>query len=400
MKTTTGHMRGGGCTCETKVRGPRTTPESFVKKAEVVHGNKYDYSETIFVKSSIPVKIICPSHGLFLQRPGGHLFGAGCPKCGLIKVAKSKSVTTDEFLDRFRKVHGERYDYSLVEIKGCMEKIDIICPEHGIFKKTPSKHVSGQGCPECSRVLKNQEKSMTTEDFVKKATEVYGSKYDYSLSKYTRSCIKIKIICPKHGVFEQTPNNHLMGYECMKCSIEQNAENRRSNSEEFIVKAKKVHGDKYDYSKVCYFDNRTKIVIVCPLHGEFIQEPSSHLNDRGCPLCHESRGERKVALYLGSHGILYQRQKKFAGCRYRRKLSFDFFLPAYNMCIEFDGRQHFFPSKYFGGAEEFDRTVKVDKIKSDFCSSNGINLVRVSYRVKNVESFLDKALSKITVPSL
>lgn len=305
-----------------------------------------------------------------------------------------RRFTLEEFLMRAREKHGDKYDYSLVELKNCVEKVKVICAKHGIFEKTPTMHMHGEGCPKCTYELK----SMTTESFIKEAIEIHKNKYDYSDVAYVKSNIPVKITCPDHGPFLQRPNGHLSGSGCPRCGVVRAAKSKFITLEEFLDRVKKVHGDRYDYSKVSYIDNSTKIIIICPLHGEFSQDPSAHLNDRGCPLCHESRGERKVALFLEARGILYQRQKKFDGCRYRRKLSFDFFLPDHNICVEFDGRQHFFPSKYFGGDSEFERTKKVDQIKGQFCLNNGIELIRVPYRVKNVGSFLDKALSRIIKP--
>lgn len=369
-----------------------TNTDQFIAASIKVHGSKYNYSEVEYILSNVPVKIVCPDHGMFFQRPGGHLSGYGCPVCAVDRTAKAKSITQEEFLNRARKKHGDKYDYSLVIIKKCREKVDIICPNHGMFKQPLAEHMSGSRCPKCAREVRAHKARMTTESFIEKATKVHEGKYNYSLVDYIESSSKVKIICPKHGLFEQTPNNHLMGMKCIKCSTEQTADKRRSNTEEFISKAKRVHGNKYDYSKVCYVDNSTKIIVICPNHGDFTQAPSAHLNKRGCPICCESRGERKIVLFLESEGIPYQKQKKFDTCRYKRKLSFDFFVPDYNACIEFDGRQHFFPSVYFGGMPEFERTKKVDWIKNQFCLNNGIKLIRVSYRVKNIDSFLKKEL--------
>lgn len=126
---------------------------------------------------------------------------------------------------------------------------------------------------------------LTQEDFIAKAHRVHGDKYDYSLAKYTKSVNKVKIICPKHGVFEQTASNHLAGKGCPKC-----AGNVQSNTAEFIAKARRVHGDKYDYSLVNYTKSANKVKIICPEHGVFEQEANSHLQGFGCPKCYNEHG--------------------------------------------------------------------------------------------------------------
>lgn len=120
---------------------------------------------------------------------------------------------------------------------------------------------------------------------LKKAKEVHENKYDYSEAKYVRWNVPITIICPIHGEFKQILHNHLIGQGCPKCGKVSAAKKTSLSREEFIVKAKKTHGDKYDYSKVEYVNNRTKVCIVCPEHGEFWQLPENHIYGAGCPFC-------------------------------------------------------------------------------------------------------------------
>ncbi|MEE3416938.1 MAG: hypothetical protein VZR53_16420, partial [Prevotella sp.] len=125
----------------------------------------------------------------------------------------------------------------------------------------------------------------TTDIFIEKAREIHADKYDYSKVNYVNNSMKVTIICPEHGEFEQTPANHLCGKGCLLCGRKQTINKRSSNTENFIIKAKEIHGDKYDYSKVNYVNNSTKVTIICPEHGEFEQTPASHLRGSGCPKC-------------------------------------------------------------------------------------------------------------------
>ena len=220
-------------------------------------------------------------------------------------------------------------------------------------------------------------RKLTNVEFIKKANEIHNNKYDYSLSNYINTRTKIEIICHLHGKFEQTPSNHIYNKSgCLKCD----QENHKMNTIKFINKAKEIHKNKYDYSLTTYSDSYTHINIICPTHGEFQQNPYNHLNYHGCPLCIESKGENTIREILETNNIKYISQKSFNGCTYKRKLKFDFYLYDKNICIEYDGIQHFEPNDFFGGKKYFNETKKKDNIKNIFCSKNNIKLIRISYK--------------------
>lgn len=179
----------------------------------------------------------------------------------------------DDFIEKAKSVHGIKYDYTKVEYKNCDTKVCIICPEHGEFWQTPYKHLNGQGCPRCSG------KNRTTDDLIKEFRAVNGDKYDYSKVVFTKMHSKVCVICPEHGEFWITPSNHLMGKKCPFCS------KSKMTRDYFIKRAKEVHNNKYDYSKVEYVNTDTKVCIICPEHGEFWQLVSNHLGGHGCPQC-------------------------------------------------------------------------------------------------------------------
>jgi len=298
-----------------------------------------------------------------------------------------KKLTTEEFIKRAKKVHHNRYNYSLVEYIGNNEKVKIICLKHGEFVQTPHSHLSGNGCPHCAGNIK-----YTTEEFIEKAKKVHGDRYDYSLVNYIGSNEKVKIICLKHGEFEQISYSHLAGRGCRKC-----AGKLKSTTEEFIENAKKVHGDRYDYSLVNYVNNQTKVKIICLKHGIFSHEPNSHLSGTGCPRCKTSKGEEKINKWLDENKIKYTYQKKFPKCRNKNPLSFDFYLPDNNLLIEYDGVQHFKPVKHFGGINGFIKRQKHDKIKNEFAKDNNIELLRIPYNeFNNIEYILNNQIFKNT----
>lgn len=196
----------------------------------------------------------------------------------------------ERFIKKAKEKHENKYDYSKVEYVDAHTKICVICPIHGEFWITPNSHLNGSACPECGR-----NKKMTTENFIKRAKEIHGDKYDYSKVEYTNNKIKVCVICPIHGEFYVSPANHLRERGCPKCRTRDNIIKKyevdkpmtikRHNIDSFIRKAKEIHGDKYDYSKVEYKDNKTKICIICPMHGEFWIRPDNHLQGQGCKKC-------------------------------------------------------------------------------------------------------------------
>jgi len=173
------------------------------------------------------------------------------------------------FIKKAIKKHGGKYGYELVEYINSRTKVTIICPNHGEFKQTPAKHLSGCGCPKCGGP-----KKLTINEFKQKAIAVHNGKYIYDKVKYINNRTKVTIICPDHGKFEQRPTHHLKGHGCPRCGIKRCAEYQRLDTNTFIMKAIKKHGGKYIYDKVDYVNTHTKVIIICPEHGEFEQTPA------------------------------------------------------------------------------------------------------------------------------
>lgn len=197
----------------------KLSTDEFVFKARQIHGDKYDYSKINYVNSTSKIKILCPEHGEFLQSPHNHLKGFGCSKCGRLKSLSSRLLSNDEFIAKAQKVHGNRYNYSKIEYHHSKKNVQIICSEHGSFFQTPNSHLSGQGCPKCSKRENHVRLFSNTTDFIEKSKTIHGDKYDYSLVNYTSNKIPVQIVCPTHGEFLQKPYHHLRGQGCFKCSI-------------------------------------------------------------------------------------------------------------------------------------------------------------------------------------
>lgn len=199
------------------------TQEEFIEKARQVHGDKYDYSKSFYTKSSEKIVITCPNHGDFKQCPNNHFAGKGCPKCGTLRTSASKIITNGEIIRRFKKIHGDTYDYSYVNYINCKHKVKIRCIKHNIiFEQLSDNHIKGQGCPKCSG---NNKK--TLDDF---KNVMNRSIYDYSKTVYNGIKNKIEVVCPIHGSFWQTAENHFYNnHKCPKCSRSDKSTSKNEN---------------------------------------------------------------------------------------------------------------------------------------------------------------------------
>lgn len=349
--------------------------ELLIKRFKEKHGDKYDYSKIEYIDQQSKVCIICPIHGEFWQTPNNHLNGRGCPICKNEKTSKRCRSTNDEFIRKARKIHGNKYDYSKVNYNRNENKVCIICPEHGEFWQTPHKHLSGHGCQECGK----RRKKITTEEWIKKAREVHRNKYNYSKVEYVDEKNKVCIICPEHGEFWQVPSYHLSGNGCKMCRKDLLRKKFSLTKEEFIDRAKQIHGGKYDYTKVEYVNSQTKVCIICSEHGEFWQKPFSHLSGRGCPVCKESKLENYIATSLEQEKIRYVRSKRFPWLKAIKHMHLDFYLPDYNIAIECQGIQHFTFGNWYKDKDAqiayFKEIIYRDELKYKLCSEHGIKLI-------------------------
>ena len=366
----------------------KLTTEEFIEKAKAIHGYKYDYSEVEYKGINIPIKIKCLNcNTYFYQKPVKHLCGHGCTVCNCKKCHEHSKLTTEEFVSRLIQIHGDKYDYSEVKYINYKTKVKIWCKAcNKYFYSTPNALLFGSGCRDCSYKFRAIQKKLSLEEFIEKARAVHGNKYDYSLVEYkdAKKCVKIK--CNKCGrIFEQTPNNHIRGQGCSYCNG-----NFKDNDIKFLDQAKKVHGDTYDYSSVKYINNRVPVKIKCNKCGKiFEQIPQNHVRGQGCPFCTSSHNEDKIAKFLDTNCIKYKAEYTFKECKNKRVLHFDFYLPDYNICIEFQGRQHykegfdFYISYNKGNIDKaqkaFENAQKRDQIKREYCKSHSIELIEIRY---------------------
>jgi hypothetical protein len=289
----------------------------FIERSNYIHNSKYDYSLVVFKNNDSIVNIICPIHGVFEQRVGSHLSGSSCRNCKI----DNRRTPVLKFIESSDRIHNNKYDYSMVTYSTTNTKVKIICENHGVFEKSPKNHLKGQGCPSCKKI--------TTESFIEMCKTKHKDKYDYSFSIYSGSHSKVKILCPYHGVFEQSASQHMRGFGCIKCS----SDSKRISTKEFIDISNKSHNNKYDYSITKYESSKSKLEIVCPIHGIFTQIPTDHMRGFGCKSCGSEISVSKLEIkWLDSLNIKIENRQYKIG-----KYIVDGYDPLTNTIYEFNG---------------------------------------------------------------
>lgn len=252
--------------------------DDFLKRSNEFHGNKYDYSKVNYTNTITNVEIICQNHGSFWQAPVRHFKSIGCKKC----VAQNKlNNVLPSILKKYNNVPGDLYDYSKVKYLGSSNDIEVICKTHGSFWINPTYHYK-YGCSKC---LKDSLLNSRNSKFILDAKIIHGNLYDYSQSYLNPNNYNINIMCRKHGLFSLRIYDHLKGRGCNRCSY-LTPNWKKYNTTEFINSARLAHGNKYDYSKSKYSGSKVDLIIICKIHGEFLQKPEVHVNmGCGCPSC-------------------------------------------------------------------------------------------------------------------
>ena len=279
----------------------------YINKAKIVHGNKYDYSKVDFINRDTNITVICKTHGEFVVSPRIHIEGKDgkdCKQCvrEINEIKRVKEMLS--FIEKSNKIHKNKYNYSKVNYINDYSKVIIICEDHGEYEMAPRFHVIGRGCKKC-KIIEESNKTpnkmdeniivndiildkiriTSTEEFIRIANLIHKNKYKYEKTIYVYNKEKVIITCPSHGDFEQLPSNHLKTSGCNKCGIESRANKCRGTVDDFISKAMKINGDRYDYSLVKYLDTSTPVTIICRKHGKFQQTPAAHLSNNQCAKC-------------------------------------------------------------------------------------------------------------------
>lgn len=349
--------------------------EKFLGQMRRLYGDRLSFPSLDYRNQRTQITVRCNVHGVeYLSWPCNLARGkCGCPRC-------AGKLTREDFIEKARKTHGDRYNYDKVRFINTTTKVTVTCPRHGDWDVKPVVHYSdGSGCPHCA--IENAR--LTVDRFIELATAVHGDAYDYSKVILSKNTDVVKITCPAHGVFEQPARSHLAGHRCKQCAI--GGTKRTLN--DFLIKAKQIHGSTYDYSHVKYVNSKTKVTVVCKRHGEFYIKPNSHLVQKtGCPRCRESYGERLIAQHLKALGIVFKKEHSFKDYKFR----FDFYLPEHRALIEFHGIQHYEPVERFGGVEGLLGVMRRDISKVQLAIKLNMPLIVLDYRDLTAGKLFDK----------
>lgn len=308
----------------------KSKTQNFIEKSQKIHGSLYDYTKVVYKDAKSKIVIGCKKHGDYYITPNKHLGGAGCQSCSKENRIKLKTKSKIDFLNEANIKHENKYDYSLVpENMKRRDNIQIICHQHGIFEQSGQNHLAGQGCPKCGLKTRILKRTLSTEEFINRASSLYENFYDYSKTTYNGMYSEIEIMCSVHGSFNVLPVKHLHRKQgCPECSKE-------------LTKSKAV-------------------IEICK--------------------------------YFDSNGIKYIEEYKINECKNILPLPFDFYLLDLDILIEYDGIQHFKPIEYFGGQKGLDEQQYNDNIKNEYCKSTGKTLLRIRYDedyLEKIKEFLD-----------
>tara|TARA_R110000851_G_scaffold104230_2_gene221760 strand:- start:2611 stop:4230 length:1620 start_codon:yes stop_codon:yes gene_type:complete len=336
----------------------KKTTDQFIKEAKEIHGDNYDYSKSNYITNNKNLIIICREHGEFNKKPVHHINRVqGCPKCSKVKQTKNQSKSTQQFIKEAKEVHGDEYDYGIVDYSNTKIKVKIICKTHGVFEQTPDNHLSGRGCKYCGGTTKYE-----TKRAINVLTEIYGDKYDYNNINYTNAATKIDVVCKEHGIFTSSFNNLTNKKRgCPYCQI-----NRIFDTKSFITKAKEIHDGHYTYNNTIFNGIDENTIITCANHGDIEVTPNYHLRGGGCKECYigTSKYENELKDFINSLDIKFDKNNR----QIIKPFELDIYIPSKNIAIEFNGL--YWHSEVYKSNE-----YHVNKTR--LCEDNGIQLIHI-----------------------
>ena len=433
--------------------GKAMTQEQFIERIKS-YGHKLTPLSN-YVNKRTKIKMRCQACGYEWECSPEHLLrGSGCPACAKKKVGEKHRLTHEEFvqnipefievLDKYEKygqiircrckkcgyewsnktelllknkhcpncaklirytnesfksyVHSKNPNIEVIgnyQEVGCYGNIECKCLVCGnIWKPHVNSLKRGSGCPVCAINHQKSNSSKGTEQFIQDAIKIHSNKYDYSKVEYVNNKTKVCIVCPVHGEFWQTPVAHLKGSGCPKCIYELNGLNQRRTTQDFINISSHIHNFKYSYDKTVYNTKRDKVIITCPIHGDFEQRAEHHIRGCGCPKCNQSKGEILISKLLYKYKIPHIYQYTLKHQINNRKVIVDF-ICKYNgqdYVIEYNGIQHYQPVEYFGGIPAFELQKIRDSGLRILCKNENVNLLEIPYNIseEQVETLLQQ----------
>lgn len=416
----------------------RKTHEEYVEELKIKNPNIQVIGK--YINANTKIMHRCLKHDEYWDTtPSRALSGVGCEKCHAEKIFKSKTRTHEDYVEQLKRVNPD-----IIPLEKFITINDPIlhwCKKHSItWNVIPDNLLRGHGCSECRKEKLKGNNKKTHEQYQKELQLKFPTiqcvgKYDGAFAPISHKCIickyewdasPVNIIngtgCPKCGhhlkrtkeyyidelkqinpqieligefknmtthalhrckvhdyCWNVVPNSIVSGTGCPICGIEKRTLNRTKKPEDFEKQLNLINTDIICLEK--YHNAGTKIQVKClKCNNVWKTLPFNLLKGSGCPNCNKSNGENIISDWLKNNNIDFIPQKKFKKCKDKRLLPFDFYLPTYNMAIEYDGEQHYKPIDWFGGESGFEYIKKHDQIKTQYCKDNGIKLLRISYQ--------------------
>lgn len=380
------------------------TQEQFDSELRAIYKDSVEYINTTYVNARSYIELKCKTCSHLWGNTANNFLNhkTGCPKC-----SNNYQKTNEEWINLFKTVHGDKYDYSKFNYINSSESCIFICKKHNIEFPQPARvHAKGHGCKLCANENRNKKRKTPLDKWIEDCKKVHGDKYDYSKSVYKGSNEIIEVICPTHGSFFPTAYNHKKGSNCNSC-VDRNKERRLKASNLFESKANKVHNSKFDYSLVHYVNMITEVDIICPNGHIFKQTPAGHLSGRGCRYCRQyltaSKKEMELSDFISSFNleiISNHRPSWFVLEDCKLPSEIDIYIPELNLGIEYNGIAYHHSS--LNKTKYFDNTYVSENFhleKYNKCLEHGINLIHI-FEFEDLEEWKEKLKMYFNDPSL
>ena len=391
--TSNSHLSGQGCpNCgrEKSALSRTYSFETLVAKARLVHGDTYSYPEKVVGGPGRRKMVIeCETHGEFVQNITNHLMGQGCPECGKVTSGLRRRKSDEDLLRLAKKVHGDRYEYLKIVRGGERPVLTYICKEHGEVVQNINSHLMGSGCGLCADKFRGINSRPEEQAVIARARKIHGDRYEYAGVTFDGKTM-LTCICKIHGQFTVAATRHLMGYNCKRCAHSELGLSKRMPFEQFVARAKEVHGDAYVYEKLEYGEGAARIKYVCAKHGSYDQSAMAHLSGSGCGGCRGRISKPNVDIqnFLYSCETVAKLEFRFAESR----KSFDIALEDAKVAIEYNGN-------YWHSSEWVPSNAHLEKTR--IAESNGYRCIHIrsdewANKRTAVEYLLKSAAGKIT----
>ena len=367
----------------------RLTHEQFIERLSISNPDITAIGK--YVNMHTKIECVCPVGHHWFPIAQDVIRGEGCPQCGLISRVAKRTKTHEQFVE---EVYNVNPDITVVgTYKNSYTKIEFRCKEGHQWITTPDSVLSGCNCLTCANIQSSLRQRKSHEKFVEEVQILHP---DITvIGKYVNANTKIEFMCSKGHVWKTTPHNILDGCSCPTCKGEKISTKKTKSHEQFANELLQVSPNITVLGE--YKGTFTKIKTKCNKCGcEWESMPCNLLAGCGCPKCATSKGEKMVEEYLERHNVVFETQKRFKDCVDQRPLPFDFYLPDYNLCIEYQGAQHYIATRRMGDEEQLAYRQKHDRIKREYCKTKKINLLEIPYtKFNHISEILDDALQNI-----